>query len=308
MSTALKDAMNRYLDRCRRRELSASSMHNYASALRKFAELANTHGHTLVSTLDRQLVEHYLDHLADEGQTKRTQAHRLQVLRQFISFARVERLINRDPTEGLRLRWRPKRVTAPEMSALVTMVQRIPADGSWLDVRDRAILMLTLETALRVSEVAWLDVPGPTRPVAHTVDLARREAVVKAKGGESQPVVFSETTARALDAWLRVRAQIDTGRSPALFLSRRKLRMTRATLHVMVRRRAEAAGIAQMHYHLLRHRRIGDVVERLGIQMGQALARHQHASTTVNVYGHHAQRVVRERLQAEAAITWGEAA
>lgn len=304
--TDLRTAVGRYIERCRRRELAQASLTNYASALGAFADLARVHGHVCAETLDRQLVEHWLDSLADAGNSKRTQAHRLQVLRQFVGWARVERILDRDPTEGLRLRWRPKRVTAPEMAALVQMVRRIPDDASasWMDLRDRACLMLTLDTALRVSEVAWLDVPGQP----HSIDLARREAAVAAKGGGTDVVTYSEATARALERWLMARAQIDQGRTTALFISRRGLRMARATLHQMVRRRAEDAGIARMHYHLLRHRRIGDVIERLGVQMGQALARHRHGSTTLNVYGHSAQAVVRRRLQTEAPVGWEGAA
>lgn len=310
--TPLYDAIDRYIDRCKRRSMALATIYNYAAALRRFALHAGKHGHSLLQTIDRQLVESYLDALADANQTKRTQAHRLQVLRQFIAWARIERLLDRDPTEGLRLRWHAKRVTAPEMAALITMVERIPAAAhgprGWLDVRDRAALMLTLETALRVSELACLDVPDPTRNPALTVDLHRLEAVVRAKGGAVDVVNFSATTARALEAWLAERARLDTGNTSALFLSARRTRMTRAALHLMVKRRGADAGIAGLHCHLLRHRRIGDVIERLGVQSGQILARHKHGSTTVNVYGHQAGRVVRERIQREAALGWGRAA
>lgn len=310
--TPLYDAIDRYIDRCRRRSMALATIHNYAAALRRFALHASKHGHTLLQTIDRRLVESYLDGLADANQTKRTMAHRLQVLRQFIAWSNVERLLDRDPTQGIKLRWHAKRVTAPEMAALITMVERIPAAANgplgWLDVRDRAALMLTLETALRVSEIACLDIPDPLRNPPLTVDLHRLEAVVKAKGGAVDVVNFSTTTARALEAWLGERAKIDTGASAALFLSTRRLRMTRAALHQMVKRRGEASGIAGLHYHLLRHRRIGDVIERLGVQSGQVLARHKHASTTVNVYGHQTQRVVRERIQNEAALGWGRVA
>ena len=78
--------------------------------------------------------------------------------------------------------------------------------------------------------------------------------------------------------------------------------MSRQLVYRMVRRRGAAAGLPNLHPHLFRHRRVGDVVERLGLDMGSALARHRHTSTTANVYGAHAAEVQRAAIRTMAPL------
>ena len=89
---------------------------------------------------------------------------------------------------------------------------------------------------------------------------------------------------------------------PAFFVNTRGQRLHRSSIYQMVRDRGAAAGVQGLHPHLFRHRRIGDVVERLGLDIGSALARHKHKATTANVYGAHAAEVQRAAIRTLAPL------
>ena len=116
---------------------------------------------------------------------------------------------------------------------------------------------------------------------------------VPAKGGGDETVCNGDTTAARVRDWLAARPDSADG---ALFVSLRRARFTRQALYFLVKRRGAAAGIVA-HPHLLRHRRVGDVVERMGLDVGRGFARHSHTSTTANVYGGHAVQVIHQRIR-----------
>lgn len=66
--------------------------------------------------------------------------------------------------------------------------------------------------------------------------------------------------------------------------------------------RGEAAGLQRMHIHLLRHRRIGDITERLGLKVAQGIAGHSNPATTAAVYGAHARNVVHRAVREGADL------
>jgi site-specific recombinase XerC len=196
------------------------------------------------------------------------------------------------------VRFRALRVIAPEADVIRSVIDRIAPIG-WQALRDRALLSLAFDAALRVQELLALDAPADSAP-RHGVDLDRRLVHVPDKGGGDSTQAIGDTTVKRLREWLTARAQRlaqhPARDAAALFLSQRGTRFTRQALWGLVKRRGAAAGVV-LHPHLLRHRRVGDVVETMGLQVGQHVARHRHASTTANVYGAHAAQVLHQRLR-----------
>lgn len=301
----IMEAAEHYLERKRRRGAAANTLKAYGADLAQFAEfLDRLDQGRLVSLISQHHVSRWLDDLAARGISQRSQARKLAVLRGFVRHARAEGWIGHDPTADERVSFRQRRVIAPELDRLLAIIDAIPVrcrDG----LRDRAMLRLALDCGLRISEVAGVDVPGAGSQTS--IDLHRKLAHVVGKGGDIESIGFDDTTRSMVERWLCVRPNMAGPTEPALFVNRGGSRISRQSLHSMLKRRAAAAGVERMHWHLMRHRRISHVVERCGLKVAQQFARHARIETT-GLYGCHADGVARELVRQRAGLEQGRAA
>ena len=293
-------AIEHFLARLKR-DCRPNTLRAYGADVADFQAFFAGRGKSLVGLITEADVERWLDDMSARGCCARTLARRLAVLRRLCRHCKVEGWLSYDPTQDSKVRFRAKRVTAPEMAELLGMIDAIAPIGP-AALRDRALLRLTLDAGLRVGEVASLDVPAGQGGGAYTVDLERQLVHVPAKGAGDDTVCIDDTTVAMLRAWLAARGEVAKPDDTALFVSNRGRRFTRQGIHWLVRRRGEAAGLGELHMHLLRHRRIGDLLERCGTQVAQAHARHAHASTTQNTYGAHARQVLHNVIREQGGL------
>ncbi|MBR0346061.1 MAG: tyrosine-type recombinase/integrase [Rudaea sp.] len=296
----LENAVADWLSHIHLRGAARNTTRAYAVDLKSALDYFEQDRITVVALIGESAIERWLASLSRAGISPRSQARRLSAVKSFLRFCHREHWIEHDPSRDVHVRFRPRQVIAPEMSELMRMLDAIPrgSGSTRTDRRDYALLRLTLDTGIRASEVIGLDVPGGD--ARYTVDFKRLEVRVLGKGDIEGVVPFNEATARALEAWLRVRHAEDG--CNAMFISNRGQRLTRQTVHAMIRKRGEAVGLQRMHIHLLRHRRIGDITERLGLKIAQGMARHASPATTAAVYGAHAQNVVHRTVRDHADL------
>lgn len=294
----LGELIPRYLERCRLRGRAANTLKAYANDLSHLLRYLGARGITMVQTLGERHLHGWLDAMASGGASRPTQARRLACVRQLLGYAQMEGIIEVNPADWIRMSFRTKVVTAPEMDVLLRMLAGIPTTP-WRNLRDRALLRLTLDTGLRASEVANLDLPD-RGDVLNAPDMARMLVNVTGKGGRQDTVPFDATTRRWLEQWVDHRMAMAPGR--ALFCAQSGKRLGRSSLHQIIRRHGDAAGLEGMHMHLLRHRRIGDVVYTLGLEAGSQLARHVSKTTTALVYGRQARSVVHQMIRERAPL------
>lgn len=297
---SLPAGVQHYLARIAARGARPNTIKSYGSDLAQFVgHVAHRHdGTPLVAVLAPSDVSGWLDALTAAGSSPRSQARKLAVVRGFFRHAQREGWIGIDPTEGERIKFRTQRVIAPELPELLAMVESIPAKGRH-NVRDRAILRLALDTGIRISEAAALDIPGAGSQ--SEIELARMLIHVIGKGGDTETVAFNARTAQAIEAWLRIRSNMAKPGEMALFVSQQGTRITRATLHNIVKARGTAAGLPKMHWHLFRHRRVAGIVETLGTKIAQQFARHASETTTA-IYGAHANAVTHALVREHADL------
>lgn len=299
-AVSVADGAAQHIERLRSRGYAANTLLAYSTDLRQFDAYLHDRGDgTLVALLTNRHVSGWLDAMSAAGISRRSQARKLAALRRFIAHARAEGWIGHDPTQGEDVRWRARRVIAPEMDVLRGFVDSITGN-SVVDVRDRAMLRLALDAALRISDARTLDIAG-VGSESH-VDLSRRLVHVVGKGNQLWTVGINDRTAAQLEAWLQRRHELAAPGEHALFVSERGRRYSRVGLDAVLRRRAAAAGLDDMHWHLLRHRRIEDVYSRVGPAAAQEHARHLHRATTENVYGRHADTVTRSMIRTHADL------
>jgi integrase/recombinase XerC len=297
----LADGVRHFLQRKAARGARPNTIAAYGSDLRHFVSFVDRlQQGTLVAVQSQHHVTRFLDDQAAQGIAPRSQARRLSALRMFFQHARREGWIGHDPTADEQVRYRTTRVVAPELDQLHAMIDAIPRHGA-LNLRDRALLRLALDTGMRISEAACLDLKGVGSQAE--IDVQRGLAHVIGKGGDTETLCFNATTARMLEEWLAVRGDLANPGSAALFVTQRGTRPTRMALHEIVKRRGAAVGLPEIHWHLLRHRRGAMVIERCGDKVGQQFLRHASLATT-SEYGRHANNatfaLLRERADIDA--------
>lgn len=297
---ALAAGVEHHLERLSARGARPNTIAAYRCDLVQFIDYCDHRhdGMPLVAVLAPSDISGWLDALDAAGVSRRSQARKLTVVRGFFRHAQREGWIGIDPTDGERVRFRQQRVIAPELPALLAMIDKIPASGR-LNIRDRALLRLALDTGIRISECAGLNLPGMGQQ--SEIEPGRLMIHVVGKGGDTETIAYNARTGRYLDEWLRVRANMANPGEPALFVSQRGNRASRATLHHIVKTRARAAGLPDMHWHLFRHRRIRGIVEVLGTKIAQQVARHASEATT-SIYGAHASSVTHALVREHADI------
>jgi len=111
-------------------------------------------------------------------------------------------------------------------------------------LRDRAIILLLLDTGLRASELCNLR--------AGELDLKNRGLVVMGKGDKERTVRISPRTAQATWRYLSTRDGAQ-GPNAYLFTSKEGLPMSRHTLRRMVTRAGRRAGVRGANVHRFRH-------------------------------------------------------
>jgi site-specific recombinase XerC len=295
----LRAGIQHYLARKDARGARPNTIAAYASDLKHYADFAERLGHgTLVAVQSQRHIARFLDDQHAQGIKARTQARRLSVLRGFFKHAQREGWIGHDPTADEAVRFDKKRVIAPELDQLHGVVDAIPRTGP-LNLRDRALLRLALDSGMRISQCAVLDIPGVGSEF--TVDLSRGLAHTLGKGGDTETKALNDRTVRMIEEWLAVRSDVAAPGHHALFVSFRGTRLVRGSLHDICKKRGAAAGVPGLHFHLIRHRRGAMVIETCGDKVGQQFLEHASLATTSD-YGRHANNTTYALLRDRADI------
>jgi site-specific recombinase XerD len=112
--------------------------------------------------------------------------------------------------------------------------------------RDYAIIMLFLNCGLRLSELASID-----------IDKIRDNDTLSVigKGNKERTIFLNESCVEAINEYLKVRPTVQNTDKKALFLSKRKQRMSNRAIQHMIDRYLEKAGLDTTLYstHKLRH-------------------------------------------------------
>ena len=110
--------------------------------------------------------------------------------------------------------------------------------------RDKAIMSLFLDTGLRISEMAGIELGD--------IDLDEREVEVLGKGRRPRNVRFVKETRSDIHRYLLVRHKHPHADEDGLWIGRRG-RLQANGIYQMVGRRCEDAGIKPIHPHQFRH-------------------------------------------------------
>ena len=175
-----------------------------------------------------------------------TIARALVTIRGFHRFLRDEGLTDRDPSRHVGGPRPPQRLPRALSTDQVVRLLAAPTGDDALALRDRAMLELLYAAGLRISELTALDVDD--------VDEQERTVRCVGKGHKERVLPVGRMALAAVGAWL-VRGRPLLGpQSPALFTNGRGGRLSRQGGWQIIKRHADAAGLAaEVSPHTLRH-------------------------------------------------------
>lgn len=220
-----------------------------------------------------------------KGLSVATQSYHLIALRGFLKYLAKRHIKSLDPALVDLPRSHRPQVTFLHVDEIEAILNQIPVDTE-TGLRDRAILELLFSTGLRISELIALN--------RDSVNLERKEFMVRGKGQKDRPVFVSDTAALAVADYLSERKDS----LPALFLNNSKnqplagasgdyRRLTPRSVERIINKYVRAAGITKhVTPHTLRHSFATDLLMNgADLRSVQSLLGHSNISTT-QIYTH----------------------
>lgn len=214
-----------------------------------------------------------------------TQSYHLIALRGFLKYLAKRGIKSLDPSLVDLPRAAKKQVTFLHFDEVSRLLSEIPTDTE-TGLRDRAIIELLFSGGLRVSELCNLN--------RDSINLARREFMVRGKGKKDRPIFIDQTTAEHIEEYLNAR----TDTLPALFLNNSSnqnipdtsgdfRRLSPRSIERIIRKYTRLAGITKhVTPHTLRHSFATDLLMNgADIRSVQSLLGHANIATT-QIYTH----------------------
>lgn len=214
-----------------------------------------------------------------------TQSYHLIALRGFLKYLAKRGIKSLDPSLVDLPRAAKKQVTFLHFDEVSRLLSEIPTDTE-TGLRDRAIIELLFSGGLRVSELCNLN--------RDSINLARREFMVRGKGKKDRPIFIDQTTAEHIEEYLNAR----TDTLPALFLNNSSnqnipdtsgdfRRLSPRSIERIIEKYTRQAGITKhVTPHTLRHSFATDLLMNgADIRSVQSLLGHANIATT-QIYTH----------------------
>ncbi len=233
------------------RGFSAHTVRSYRSDLDQLTGFAHDHGIDSAEQVDLELLRDWLWHGSQAGLAKSTLARRSAAVRGLTAWLARSSETGMDAAARLKApkadHHLPRVLTRQQMDGILEALIAKTHDGEPSALRDLAIVELLYASALRVSEVAGLDVDS--------IDLDRLTVRVLGKGSKERVVPFGVPAKAAIVDYLgRARVPFVDEPTRALFLGARGGRIgTRAIYSLVAELLNSMPGSGGSGPHTLRH-------------------------------------------------------
>jgi site-specific recombinase XerD len=238
----LESTLDLFLRTLEAKNRSQATIQAYSTDLRQFITWLRETNITIEvpADIERLDVTEYLAHLAGRGLSGVSRARKLAAMREYFRFLQIEGLIDRSPVDGIDTPKTEKRarnyLTPEEYHRLLAVAGAHP--------RDYCILMLFLQTGIRVSELCALTLDD--------IDLVTKTLEVRnGKGMQARTIELEKKGTQALKNWLSVRPETLSDR---LFLNRDEEPLGERGVQKLLAKYCQLAGITKrISPHSLRH-------------------------------------------------------
>lgn len=277
------------------RRLSAHTVDAYRRDLQQFLQhcqqtsTGESNTDTLVSDIRDHNIRAHVGKLHARGIAPKSIQRKLSSIRSFFNYYAQYQLSHADkidnPASDVRGPRAPSKLPAlldvDQMDKLLDTprVTRNSKSGTFIQLRDQAIMETLYGAGLRLSELIALDLQD--------IDLQLQQIVVTGKGNKQRVLPLGKKAITAIKIWLEHRAGACNSDQQALFINRRGGRLTQRSVQLRLKQAATNLEHAQnLHPHMLRHSFASHILESSGdLRAVQELLGHANLSTT-QIYTH----------------------
>lgn len=260
------------------RRLSPHTQTNYRRDLRSAAEWLGQQ-QMAWTDVDAKAMRDLLAHWHRQQLAGSSLQRRLSALRTFYRWLMREGLATDNPADGISAPKSGKRLPDNLDVDQLNQLLDSPAEDA-VSVRDHAMMELFYSSGLRLAELVSLDLTD--------VDLAGHSLRVTGKGNKQRQLPVTGKAVDRIQQWLPIRQQWLSGSdTSALFISKRKRRISPRSVQLRLDKLAQQAGLAgKPHPHMLRHSFATHLLESSrDLRAVQELLGHANLSTT-QIYTH----------------------
>lgn len=227
--------------------------------------------------LSRDRILHQNSSCSDYGLSPASRARKIATIRSFYNYLTNKmHLLRENPVKDIDS---PKlKKTLPKYLTLDESLHLLESVDGKNQERDYCILTLFLNCGLRISELVGLN----------RNDIQEDALRILGKGNKVRIIYLNDACQSALHQYLEVRRPIRGRDEQALFLSSQNERISRSTVHAMVKKRLSEAGIDSTQYssHKLRHTAATLMLQNgVDVRAVQEVLGHDHLNTT-EIYTH----------------------
>ena len=228
------------------KKVSSNTLQSYKRDLKQFERYLETSEEEYKDLTDEGIKD-YIKHMQEEGKKPSTISRGLASIRSFYQYEAKNKIVEKDPTEGIQSPKIEKRVPSVLTSNEVALLLDQPKNVDLKGTRDKAMLEFAYATGMRVTEIISLNVED--------INLETGYATCK-NGKKERTVPIGEMSLKALkDYMLNARhTMIKDDNEKALFVNVNGQRLTRQGFWKIIKYYKEQAHIDKdITPHVLRH-------------------------------------------------------
>ncbi len=218
MSVTLEFVFKSFIRDCKLNGLSPKTIRDYTQKIEKLLDYCHAAGITSPDNIASGLVKDYIASLLSAMKVVSV-ADYYRSARRFFNYMVEENYLARSPMERMKSPKIPRTVINPLKESHITDLLFLCNPKKYLGSRNRAIILVLLDTGLRLSELAAMQVND-----VYSGDMTemRDRFKVMGKGAKERFVAISRKTQKAINDYIKLRRSD----SPVLWLSEERRTLT----------------------------------------------------------------------------------
>lgn len=239
-----ENLLQAYLLSCKVEEKSLNTVDTYCQRIGAFLKFQRQIlFHQSLKDIPRNDIRLYLLSLREKKLNGSTINSHYRAIKTFFNWLLAEGFISESPMENIKPPQIPKTRPRPFSRQDIDNLLLLCSGNKFLDLRNRAIILMFLDTALRVAELAGIQLSD--------VNFDRETITVMGKGAKERVVRIGKTAQKALLRYLLSR----NDSRPCLWVTEERRPLARAGIQITIKRLCRRAGIidAKPGAHTFRH-------------------------------------------------------
>ena len=274
------ESINLFLSKCRdERNYSLNTLKNYSRDLKSLFAYCEQQNILCWSDVNEEHIRLLVSQRHRQGLAGASLQRLLSTFRSFFKYLLIENKIKNNPAKNIKAPKTSRKL--PSTLDVDSISHLIEIKGDEVEtVRDRAILELFYSSGLRLTELSSLNLESG-------LELKSGQLRVLGKGNKERDLPVGSKAIKAMNDWLKRRAELANENENALFVGKQGKRIHNSVIQKRLKYWAQKQGMdINVYPHMLRHSFATHMLESSGdLRAVQELLGHADISTT-QIYTH----------------------